>query len=484
MKKIWKEFYLTLSNPIFVVGYVITTYLIYEIFNWGLFSCNKKLLLISIINFIVFFLVFMIRIIKNVILKRKEDEEDSKIDSSLYKKIIVPLGIGIIIVATIFYGGKTVLLIINNQGSISENINDYKSKTRVKFQHNNIFRYGIQGIFTDVEEVVDLPDEKYLVNTFDLEFDREGNITRFFTCIIGYNKEKELEVYVLTYKKGFTDKIVVEKGASGEDHEINDNKRLQPLIDTVALSPIEEAISLWDGDRFGIIYFGKRNWGEDTKGTVFIDYNGNMKTIQYVTAPIIGYTVSIFVPDKEDRITPIRYNLVDKIENVYQYSNENVIDPHNPNQGDEKNKLVSFISEKEGYKIEVTGTAMGSRWYGLYYTENEGKDWKYINEVTSLESGDALGMLFIDKDKGFVSLPRKSGQGSNLYKTEDGGKSFEIIEFNLPEGNASYDYPMVPKYEDGILTVEIGKGSDGDYGGDVVIVQSKDKGKSWQLIIE
>ncbi len=86
-------------------------------------------------------------------------------------------------------------------------------------------------------------------------------------------------------------------------------------------------------------------------------------------------------------------------------------------------------------------------------------------------------MKFIDKNLGFITRP-SVGTHCELYITKDGGRNFKKIE--IPVENEVYDYYELPTFNNGILYVEIGQGSDGDYnGGDTVTYYSKDDGDTW-----
>ena len=76
-------------------------------------------------------------------------------------------------------------------------------------------------------------------------------------------------------------------------------------------------------------------------------------------------------------------------------------------------------------------------------------------------------------------MPSAGGENSELYITKDGGSSFsklEIIESDI------YDYYNLPIFEEGVLSIKITQGSDGDYnGGDYKTFYSNDNGNNWSL---
>lgn len=76
-------------------------------------------------------------------------------------------------------------------------------------------------------------------------------------------------------------------------------------------------------------------------------------------------------------------------------------------------------------------------------------------------------------------MPSTGGESSEMYITKNGGYSFnklEIINSDI------YDYYNLPTFENGVLSIKIAQGSDGDYnGGDYEEYYSKDYGNSWNL---
>ena len=76
-------------------------------------------------------------------------------------------------------------------------------------------------------------------------------------------------------------------------------------------------------------------------------------------------------------------------------------------------------------------------------------------------------------------MPSVGGESSDLYITKDGGNSFNKLE--IMENNI-YDFYNLPIIEDGVLSIKITQGSDGDYnGGDYKVYYSKDNCDNWSL---
>ena len=82
-----------------------------------------------------------------------------------------------------------------------------------------------------------------------------------------------------------------------------------------------------------------------------------------------------------------------------------------------------------------------------------------------------------------------------LYRTEDGGSSFDVVEYpsaKVKLSDGTYYNPfVVPEKvyeEDGKLYMEVGQGADGDYYGEEGfcngLYESEDNGKTWTYVKE
>ena len=152
-----------------------------------------------------------------------------------------------------------------------------------------------------------------------------------------------------------------------------------------------------------------------------------------------------------------------------------------------------FYRKKDGTELRMVGVdrAAGSSYYVLLSAEN----WvntSVVNWDPYLgHGGSARWIDFLDGEEiGFSCLAYSGGSLGSLYRTEDGGKSFQEItypsaEIKLPDGTLYNPFIMPDKIweEDGILYMMAGQGPNGDYYENGVWVyglyESKDMGKSW-----
>lgn len=477
------------SWSIFILVYWLSFYELYTLCRFGRFKNNIAVLLVCMAFFLTWFIIQIIRIVKKpkVIPQQSEDRYEFYSRCKIIWNCAMAL---IIVLITCFYGVKIYNSAINYNGKLSWILHDLKSKRTVKLENSNIYNNGIEGIFTDINKKVHMPEKLYVANNFSLNFDSAGKITSFDTFLYGKNDKGDSESYLISYNSKKSENITIYLDGY-VNANYNEDKLLEPFIKTMKVIPLEETVSRWPDEQYGILYSGKRSFGYNTEGIVYIDSEGNTNSAVNAHSEIIGYTVSVYVPGKENKITPVRYNLTDSLDNIKA---------EEPSQDDKKSSNQSnniadefYLSKQVGYRLEITGAALGSRAYSLTGTNDGGQTWKTINsDPFSGRLGSAAGITFLNDKLGFLCLSHSGGSRGQLYRTEDGGASYK--EVNFPEvkvalsGGETYnpfDLPEMPYEKDGILNVLVGQGSDGDYnGGCKALYQSTDNGIIWKYIKE
>ena len=152
-----------------------------------------------------------------------------------------------------------------------------------------------------------------------------------------------------------------------------------------------------------------------------------------------------------------------------------------------------FYRKKDGTELRMVGVdrAAGSSYYVLLRAEG-GVNTSVVNRDPYLgHGGYARWIDFLEDEKiGFSCLAYSGGSLGMLFRTEDGGKSFQEItypsaEIKLPDNTLYNPFIMPDKIweEEGILYMMAGQGPDGDYYEDGVWVyglyKSEDMGKNW-----
>src|SRR5699024_11276860 len=91
------------------------------------------------------------------------------------------------------------------------------------------------------------------------------------------------------------------------------------------------------------------------------------------------------------------------------------------------------------------------------------------NENSFLDrTGVAAGLTFIDEELRFIVLSHNGGNEANLFRTSDGGLTFEQVELpsvSVTQNGAEFepfDFPEPPIESNGKLTLYVNQGTDGD----------------------
>ncbi|ENQ3078774.1 glycosyl hydrolase [Bacillus cereus] len=472
------------TNPILIIVYGIFCYELALYCKYGRMNYNIYILLLCIVFFISITTFITMRVIKD-----REYESKKLTNSTAWKYI----SIIIIVVITSFYGVQIYKSAINLDGKLAWFIERLKHERSVGLKHNNIYESGVEGIFEDINKKYPLPKKLYMATDFDLTFHSDGTITAFDTFVYGKNAEGKVETYLISYnKKKSGDITIIRDGYANPDYD--DDKLVEPLIKTVKAIPVKRTVSKWDESKYGLIYYGKRNWGYNTEGIMNITEDGKEQNLKEAASEIIGYTVSIFVPGKEKELVPARYNLI-----CDASWSKSKTPPNKDRLKEKKQDLTNekeqfFLSKEVGYKLNMTEKALGSAFYSLSKTSDGGKTWEVINpDPFNRGIGSISGITFINDKLGFLGAVRPSGNEGELYRTDDGGLSFKKVDYPPHEVKldhtqsiiSPFDSPGMPYEKDGVFNMLVGQGADGDYNGDSsALYQSKDKGETWEFVEE
>ncbi|MFC4780699.1 WD40/YVTN/BNR-like repeat-containing protein [Eubacterium multiforme] len=480
MKKLFKTL---ITNPILIIVYWIFFYEVTSLCMYGRMENNLYIALGCIVFLVVAFMFYIIKIVKN-----------SEFKTFNYPRAWKYISIVLIIFITVFYGIKIYKSATNYRGKLAWYIEDLKNKRSVNFEHNNIYKDGVSGIFEDISKKYPMPKELYISDSFTLDFAPDGTITSFDTFLYGKNDKGKEETYLISYNKNKSKDITLFLNGN-VNASYNKDKLLQPLIEIVKSISIKNTVSKWNEPKYGLVYYGIRDFGYNTDGIVNIYKDGHGQALKSTNSQIIGYTVSIFVPGKEDKITPVRYIIRSPKDVTNSNKNQNGDRSNNSegNQQSKNNNEQFYLSKEIGYRLDITGAALGSRSYSLSKTINGGKNWNIINESPfGSNLGNAAGITFINEKLGFLCLSKSGGSRGILYRTDNGGKTFKEVTYPEHKVEISkdnymdvFDFPKMPYEKNGTLNMLVGQGSDGDYNGNSkALYESKDKGKTWKYVKE
>lgn len=406
-------------------------------------------------------------------------------------------------------------------------------EVKITLKHDNFFDDSVAGILEDLDNEIGLPKKIYLVNHFNVTFYATGEIAAIDTFFYGEDENGETRTYLVDYNRKKSSKMTVYINNYAEtDYE--EDMCLTPLFELLGNIKVKEQVDSWAEETkshtFGISYSGKRAFTSADSLQVInaenTDTNGNsiLSQVEY-GGEVIGFAVTFSTGGKENTDKIITYIINPKYTSAAVLAQQNRLeqiekaknssgDVTGDNNGNKDNGIISgsededgeeatpwtenredgsvyfFLDSNTGYRLLVADAAAGSRFYELECTKDGGQSWNQLNaDPFCGNMGVAEGIEFYNENLGVIGLRGASGAYSTLYLTQDGGKTFSMIELPMDEvtelpdtaaqyglEKSDYDYCEMPQQEDGKFTIKV-ISEQGETDG--ILFESTDNGNTW-----
>ncbi len=432
---------------------------------------------------------------------KKNAPQKRKKSGLFYGELLAFVAVTLIFVGGIIYSG------IPYHGAFSWKIEDLCSRRQVPLKHGNFLEDGVEGILSDLDSKLHLPEELYIAQTFQVRFDAEGKIQKIDAFLYGKNRSGRMRTYLVDYHAGKEERINVWLGDDSSE-ECEEDKALLPLISILEKSQWQETVAAWaesDPDQQYEIYYAGRRAFDVQDGLRYLpgdadgdgtDTGSDCISELWNGGQVVGYEVSLHIPASES-ITPVRY-IMEPSYIPQQEIEENLRDQL-IEQAKEKNgwtvdqqdgSMYFFLDDSKGWRLCVQDAAAGSCFYILEQTEDGGTSWNLCNEDPfSGWDGVAEGLCFYDENIGIAGLTGPSQSASGMYLTKDGGKTFREILLpmdqvtSLPDTAAEYgfmiedyDYLNMPEINGDVLTITVTSAA---LESDGILFSSEDNGDTW-----
>lgn len=406
-------------------------------------------------------------------------------------------------------------------------------EVKVTLKHDNFFDDSVAGILEDLDNEIGLPKKIYLVNHFNVTFYATGEIAAIDTFFYGEDENGETRTYLVDYNRKKSSKMTVYINNYAEtDYE--EDMCLTPLFELLGNIKVKEQVDSWAEETkshtFGISYSGKRAFTSADSLQVInaenTDTNGNsiLSQVEY-GGEVTGFAVTFSTGGEENTDKIITYIINPKYTSAAVLAQQNRLeqiekaknssgDVTGDNNGNKDNGIISgsededgeeatpwtenredgsvyfFLDSNTGYRLLVADAAAGSRFYELECTKDGGQSWNQLNaDPFCGNMGVAEGIEFYNENLGVIGLRGASGAYSTLYLTQDGGKTFSMIELPMDEvtelpdtaaqyglEKSDYDYCEMPQQEDGKFKIKV-ISEQGETDG--ILFESTDNGNTW-----
>lgn len=406
-------------------------------------------------------------------------------------------------------------------------------EVKVTLKHDNFFDDSVAGILEDLDNEIGLPKKIYLVNHFNVTFYATGEIAAIDTFFYGEDENGETRTYLVDYNRKKSSKMTVYINNYAEtDYE--EDMCLTPLFELLGNIKVKEQVDSWAEETkshtFGISYSGKRAFTSADSLQVInaenTDTNGNsiLSKVEY-GGEVTGFAVTFSTGGEENTDKIITYIINPKYTSAAVLAQQNRLeqiekaknssgDVTGDNNGNKDNGIISgsededreeatpwtenredgsvyfFLDSNTGYRLLVADAAAGSRFYELECTKDGGQSWDQLNAAPFCGNmGVAEGIEFYNENLGVIGLRGASGAYSTLYLTQDGGKTFSMIELPMDEvtelpdtaaqyglEKSDYDYCEMPQQEDGKFKIKV-ISEQGETDG--ILFESTDNGNTW-----
>ncbi len=432
-----------------------------------------------------------------------------KPSEELIEKKELHIEVAVVLIATFFIGGGIVYSAMPYHGALSWKIDEWRHRKEISLEHTNIFESGVEGILSDLNKELKMPEQLYIANEFRVTFDENGKIQSIYTFLYGKNEKGKEKTYLIDYDAKHGDSMTVwTDGYTNGNYE--SEMCLTPMLEILKKADWIQQVQTWsesftEPQTYEILYYGRRGFLSD-EGLKYIPGDADGDGVETGNRPmaqiknggeIIGFEVSLHIPEDES-VTPVRYIMEPEYISLEELKQENteqqIEEARNTERWTEDingGMMYFFLDDQNGWRLVIADAAAGSRYYRMEKTTDGGRTWSRINDDPFLgEMGVAEGMLFFDENIGIIGLTGASQSASGLYLTRDGGATFEEIAFpmnavtELPKLAEEcgltiddYDYCYMPEQEGDALTVIVTTEA-GEKDG--IEFQSKDNGLTWE----
>lgn len=280
-----------------IAFYFLFLYQAWKICQYGGVRRNLPILLLAVVGGIICAVLLLCSG-----RKKREKEIKGKKNALFIAEIIV------VLLVTGYFGVRIVYAAIPYNGRLSWEIDEFLHKKEIDFVHTNFLEDGVEGIFTDLDKALDLPEKLYITKSFTLSFDEHGEISKLDTFLYGKDEKGTTKTYLISYDKAKNEKITV--WVDGEANtNYNSDMQLNPMLQILKTADYKERVAAWaslyEAQQYEILYYGRRSFST-AEGLVIVDGEEGVLSQLQSGGEVLGFEVSLHMPE-QDGTMPVRY---------------------------------------------------------------------------------------------------------------------------------------------------------------------------------
>src|SRR5699024_1222793 len=118
--------------------------------------------------------------------------------SSMQTKFLWAEGL-VAAIATAYLIGRIIYAGIAYDGVLTWKLDQWRNQKEEVLEHDNFFADGVEGVLEDLDGALDLPEDLYIVNQYQMTFDENGKIKSIYTFLYGQDKNGRTRTFLIDY---------------------------------------------------------------------------------------------------------------------------------------------------------------------------------------------------------------------------------------------------------------------------------------------
>lgn len=355
----------------------------------------------------------------------------------------------------------------------------------MELKQKNVFQTGLDGLAASLRKQTDVPAKLYVSpdDPLKVTINRSGQIQAITGDVFGHRKKGGNVSYLINYPAAHGEKMTIERSRTGVSAKnMRRQYLLAPFFKLMRTEQLAQIVTAQNYRGYDIYYGGASELNTEQS---LVDLNAADSDSSSSVSGNWQYNVAVYAEGHTDVPLVRFYDSALKVSPPQKSATEQ------RTAGLGQNEVQFFRNAHDGYRLKSVNAALGTYYYELRTTNNGGKNWQILNDDPFHgEGGVALAVKFLSPSLGFIGIMQNAGTSSKLYRTSDGGHTFNQVTYPVhkvkigQEKTAIFIAPEMPVKTKNGLQMKVGQGEQGDYRGGraQAVYHSTDQGETWQFV--